>query len=143
MDINNTLDWKTAQATANQLLFFKETKGSGNVHGDGDGINSRFIHEVKFRNTEALSVPKKQWDKFKVEANNHGKIPIFTMVRANAADWEYITFANTKDLNTLITTNFRLQNLYENVMLILETNNEKILTKNIIGKINKLFLDNI
>jgi hypothetical protein len=98
--------WEKCQDYANELLGFKKTKGSGNVHGNGDGINVEFMHECKFRNNQENLVPKKDWEKFLEECKNYRKKPMFTAIRPTTSEdyrsYEYFTILPTKDLSSFI-----------------------------------------
>lgn len=72
--------WKELQDKANRILGLQGTKGSGNVHGNGDGLDETFIHEVKVRTSGSMSPSRAQWKKFLQEAKDHGRVPIFTVI---------------------------------------------------------------
>jgi hypothetical protein len=72
------------EAAALQLVqeFFPEaslTKGSGNLHGDGDveGAGQLFIDcKGSEKPGRGRSVPKKDWEKIKAQALKWNKIPV-------------------------------------------------------------------
>ena len=98
----NDPEWKRLQDFVNDMLGLKGTKGSGNVHGDGDGMDNTFINECKFRKSASPSVPINEWNKLVKEAETHGKIPIFTVVRPHDLSYNFYSFMRTQDLGKVL-----------------------------------------
>lgn len=100
--ITKTANWYIYQEKANQLLGFSSTKGSGNQHGNGDGLSADFMHECKYRESNSLTIPKSDWQKFLKECSNHRKKPIFTIIRPTENDVEILSCIRTQDLHDII-----------------------------------------
>jgi NAD+--asparagine ADP-ribosyltransferase len=94
--------WYVYQEKANSLLGFASTKGSGNQHGNGDGLSTSFMHECKYRESETLSIPKDEWIKFNKECKNHNKKPVFTIIRKINENFDMITALRTEDLSEIL-----------------------------------------
>lgn len=95
-------NWYIYQEKANELLGFSSTKGSGNQQGNGDGLSATFMHECKYRESDSLTIPKSDWNKFLKECSNHRKKPIFTIIRPTENDMEILSCIRTYDLHELI-----------------------------------------
>ncbi len=95
-------NWYIFQEKANELLGFSSTKGSGNQHGNGDGLSADFMHECKYRESDSLTIPKNDWNKFLKECSNHRKKPIFTIIRPIENNIELLSCIRTFDLHELL-----------------------------------------
>lgn len=121
--------WKTAEGYVNNLLGLSETRGSGNQNDDADGTTSLYINECKLRTKGAHSIPSKEWEKLKLQANRLNKIPLFTTIRPlHPTGWEYLTTIRTENLASLM--NGEKEDIqYQLVIAVLESVTNKYIGK--------------
>ena len=89
-------DWKHLENIVNKSLNLSETKGSGNVHNDGDGKGWSRNHqsydllmaECKFtkNNTKSVSFKKDDFQKNESSARRFGRKPIMATYQEGDQD---------------------------------------------------------
>jgi type IV secretory pathway VirB4 component len=115
-------DWEIAEQLANEYLAARETNGSGNKAGDGDGnILDIYFHEVKY-SIHGFKFTRANFNKTRKQAKTHGRIPILTCaIKTSNGTFDIVSALPTRTLGELLNTSLD-DKVIDKIMNVIMTN---------------------